>query len=346
MRNTSYLGPSPFPWLCSHSLGDGELNAWLHANRGGGGGCFALSDHPELSELGVIVGIGYLDPANSHGHSFIRLPTGCFWTYAMGIDLPGYKPSGHNPMLLAASAGFGGSLVPMNGAGWCVTLIFPPGSIIPAEGLTPNDVRGQRLNLLDHWAEDGKDALAALRSCTRPEELWHGIQAIIADIISNQNLKSESLRAAELVRSGYRLIRDSFGRIEAKDIAQELRVSDSRLRRVFREHSLYSPKELCHIHRFWDAMNTYILDTEQAWSTVAEDCGFSDGSHLNRIIKKITGVRPQRLQELFRAGCFMNTGLLILPHSAQQYPAPLLGDSVEQAQALLNDYGVSISSPT
>jgi len=94
-----------------------------------------------------------------------------------------------------------------------------------------------------------------------------------------------------LLEEAVRRVLMNAGRITVDALAQEMRVSTRELERRFRKKIGLGPKSFCRIVRFQDAFRQHGM-AEDAWATVALECGFYDQPHFIKEFKRITGETP------------------------------------------------------
>ena len=83
-------------------------------------------------------------------------------------------------------------------------------------------------------------------------------------------------------------------------VADDLRVSERHLRRVFRDTVGVSPKTFARLARFRRALRAARKDNHASWAGIAAAAGYYDQAHLIAEFRAIAGVRPQGLLDELR----------------------------------------------
>ncbi len=78
--------------------------------------------------------------------------------------------------------------------------------------------------------------------------------------------------------------------ISIADLAEQANLSDFHLLRMFKQSTGFTPNDYLNHVRVETAKQK--ISTETALSQVAQECGFSNQSHLNRTFKKWVGLTP------------------------------------------------------
>ena len=84
-------------------------------------------------------------------------------------------------------------------------------------------------------------------------------------------------------------------------VADDLRVSERHLRRVFHEIVGMSPKAFTKLMRFHRALRAARADAHASWATIAATAGYYDQAHLIADFRAIAGVTPPALLGELRA---------------------------------------------
>lgn len=79
------------------------------------------------------------------------------------------------------------------------------------------------------------------------------------------------------------------------EVADELRVSERHLRRVFREATGVSPKTFARLARFHRALDVARSGHHASWASIAVATGYYDQAHLIDEFRSIAGVTPRAL---------------------------------------------------
>ena len=96
-----------------------------------------------------------------------------------------------------------------------------------------------------------------------------------------------------LVRAAARLLDGPGATVDA--VAHAIALSERQLQRRFRDHVGYGPKTLQRILRF-----QRLLGAEaEALARAALESGYADQAHLSREVRRLAGLTPVRLRELF-----------------------------------------------
>jgi AraC-like DNA-binding protein len=96
-----------------------------------------------------------------------------------------------------------------------------------------------------------------------------------------------------LVRAAARLLDGPRATVDG--VAQAVALSERELQRRFRDHVGYGPKTLQRILRFQRLLGL----GDGALARAALDSGYADQSHLSREVRRLAGLTPSRLRQLF-----------------------------------------------
>lgn len=95
-----------------------------------------------------------------------------------------------------------------------------------------------------------------------------------------------------LVRAAARLLDGPGATVDG--VARTVALSERQLQRRFRDHVGYGPKTLQRILRF-----QRLLGTRDALARAALESGYADQAHLTREVRRLAGLTPVRLRQLF-----------------------------------------------
>ncbi|UCS94950.1 AraC family transcriptional regulator [Echinicola marina] len=91
-------------------------------------------------------------------------------------------------------------------------------------------------------------------------------------------------------------IHDSKGCLSIDELSKENHISKRQVERIFKDSVGLTPKEYSKIIRFQSALSLIQSSAKRrSLLDIAFECGYYDHSHLNREIKRITGLLPSRL---------------------------------------------------
>jgi AraC-like DNA-binding protein len=103
-------------------------------------------------------------------------------------------------------------------------------------------------------------------------------------------------RPAPAVVHAWQRLCDTHGQIRIHDLARDLGVSTSYLTKRFGEQIGLSPKAFCKTLRFRHALRLSVSSTA-GFGSIAEACGYSDQSHLNRDFRQLADCTPTEYRE-------------------------------------------------
>ena len=155
---------------------------------------------------------------------------------------------------------------------------------VPASALT-----GRLVALEELWG-----AACTRRLCDRLADARDTVEA--AAILESAIAERLALKSGQA--TGTRLVLAAADRLTSANVnavADELRVSERHLRRVFRETTGVSPKTFAKLARFRQAVRAARAENHASWATIATSAGYYDQAHLISEFRSIAGVTPRAL---------------------------------------------------
>ncbi|WP_454932287.1 helix-turn-helix domain-containing protein [Actinomyces oricola] len=110
--------------------------------------------------------------------------------------------------------------------------------------------------------------------------------------VSMRRPTEASIRSSERMRAALSFMREHFSEpIDTADVAAAAAVSESSLRRAFRETLRTTPHAYLQEMRI-DRASELLVDPELSMTRIAAACGFADSSHFSHAFKKALGMTP------------------------------------------------------
>ena len=118
-------------------------------------------------------------------------------------------------------------------------------------------------------------------------------------VLNNSAIINKNKTSNNVISKAKEFMQDSIELdITLDDISKELNISKFYFAKLFKEHTHFSPHAYLMIKRLEKAKQ--LLQTKADITTVAQDCGFTDQSHLNKRFKKYLGITPKTYQKFFK----------------------------------------------
>lgn len=217
-------------------------------------------------------------------------------TYAFGLILDGvetcslrkarrfFEP-GTVPMFNPGEVHDGG---PATERGWSYRMVYIDPALVPRERMFPFAER--RDNVARSAVAGLFDAIDCGSELGIDEALLHAL-----DVLLGTAEKRLSLSALSQVRE--RIDTEFFETLRLRDLADQARVSPTRLLRAFEAQYGLTPHRYQQSRRVAKAKRLILAGA--ALADVAAACGYSDQSHLNRWFLRIHGTTPGRWRRAF-----------------------------------------------
>ncbi|WP_144208895.1 helix-turn-helix domain-containing protein [Shewanella donghaensis] len=141
----------------------------------------------------------------------------------------------------------------------------------------------------------GKDAVQYIPWAEKVCKDKSSVTRLITNI--NQHVsKASSQVKSSMVADVVCLIHEAQGITRINEIAQQIKISERTINRVFTNAVGLSPKQFSSIIRLRRAIDCLNIP-DYAVSSIALDCGFADQAHMTREIKSYMGQTPSQLQK-------------------------------------------------
>jgi AraC-like DNA-binding protein len=176
------------------------------------------------------------------------------------------------------------------GAGNCISLfalLTPLGSVHLLESQPLNEVpriRAPVAGLMDRALTRGLESDIAMAP-TLGTKLHAFAAWLETRAVMNRRLTSAALRAG---RAAMRICQEPLVNIEV--LAKEQHVSRRQLERDFSQWLGTSPRHLARVARVQDVSRK--AQSGASLADIAADAGFSDQSHMSRVVRELTGLTP------------------------------------------------------
>jgi AraC-like DNA-binding protein len=174
---------------------------------------------------------------------------------------------------------------------------FKPGGALPFLGVPAGELHNRSVTLDDLWGErDAERIVARLYEAPTPNAKFALLERTLLDVAFRPLARhpAATFALAELKR-------DSSVRSSA-DVARELRMSQRRFIRLFRDEVGLTPKLYSRIERLQSVLRRIELIDDVDWADIAGSCGYFDQSHFIHDFREFTGLRPSDYLALRIAG--------------------------------------------
>jgi AraC-like DNA-binding protein len=174
---------------------------------------------------------------------------------------------------------------------------FKPGGALPFLGVPAGDLHNRSVTLDDLWgAPEAARIVARLHEAPTSNAKFALLERTLLDVAFRPLARhpAATFALAELNR-------DSSVRSSA-EVARELKMSQRRFIRFFRDEVGLTPKLYSRIERFQAVLRRIELLDDVDWADVATSCGYFDQPHFIHDFREFTGLRPSDYLGLRIAG--------------------------------------------
>ena len=132
------------------------------------------------------------------------------------------------------------------------------------------------------------------------QEMLHALATQLTILLRRAYLNSQLDDVERLLRSVEQYFEKNFAApITVEQVASELNVSVSHLRRLFKRHRSETPRECLQRVRLRQAL-AQLYTSNLTLEAIADACGYDSASHLSRHVRQALGKSPGELRKQYR----------------------------------------------
>ena len=156
----------------------------------------------------------------------------------------------------------------------------------------------------DPWSVSGGPlvhlAEGVYREFQSPDDLTPlAVEALLLEMAVSKR-RSDMSACPKWMRLAIELLHESFrSPLMVRQLAEEVGVHPAHFSRAFRQHYGCTPVEYMRRLRL-DAACQMLVTTVESGAVIADQCGFSDQSHMTRVFSKCLGMTPADYRRLMR----------------------------------------------
>jgi AraC-like DNA-binding protein len=160
-----------------------------------------------------------------------------------------------------------------------VGVIFRPGGLGPWLRERASLFYQQSLSLCDLWhMQPWRERMCEADS---PHDVLHILDEALCRHAPRPERRGHVSRAVHLLN-----------RLNVRETAIELGISERRLHLIFSEDVGLSPKQYGRVHRFQRAVHALHQGVDMKWAELALSCGYADQAHFSRDFHSFSGIDP------------------------------------------------------
>ena len=170
---------------------------------------------------------------------------------------------------------------------------FRPGGTAPFLGTPLNQFTDLTVPIEDLWNSEGAELRDELVARSQDSDLSGPWASLEAALLRRMHGVPTAHPIHPLAKTAVRNIEESGGRVQVRDLAQDLGVTERHLRSVLAREVGLGPKRLARITRVTRTLRMAEADPGLGWAPLAASAGYCDQPHLIEDFQTLLGESPE-----------------------------------------------------